>query len=55
MVCVREHTPESIVAAAEARLARTEEEESRTALAEIAKIAELRLRDIVDDEEEGVS
>ena len=52
MVCVREHTPESIVAAAEARLTRTEADEERAALAEIAKIAELRLRDSVDDEED---
>jgi urate oxidase/2-oxo-4-hydroxy-4-carboxy-5-ureidoimidazoline decarboxylase len=43
VVCVREHTPESIIANAERRLSSTAAEERRTALAEIAKIAALRL------------
>ncbi len=47
VVCVREHTAEGIVAAAERRLSSTAEEERRTALTEIAKIAALRLRDAV--------
>jgi urate oxidase / 2-oxo-4-hydroxy-4-carboxy-5-ureidoimidazoline decarboxylase len=45
VVCVREHSPESIVANAEARLDRSPEEERATALEEIAKIAALRLED----------
>ena len=44
VVCVREHTPQSIIENAEERLAHPREEEMRTALAEIAKIAALRLR-----------
>jgi 2-oxo-4-hydroxy-4-carboxy-5-ureidoimidazoline decarboxylase len=43
IVCVREHTPASIVASAEERLGRSPEEERETALREIAKIAALRL------------
>jgi urate oxidase / 2-oxo-4-hydroxy-4-carboxy-5-ureidoimidazoline decarboxylase len=53
VVCVREHTPESIIANAEERLLSTAEEERRTALAEIAKIAALRLEDSFSDVEEG--
>ena len=50
VVCAREHTQESIVAAAESRLAAPSVgEEERTALAEIAKIARLRLEDLVED------
>ena len=49
VVCVREHTPASIVANAEQRLGRTPGEERATALAEIAKIAALRLEDQVGD------
>jgi urate oxidase / 2-oxo-4-hydroxy-4-carboxy-5-ureidoimidazoline decarboxylase len=49
VVCVREHTPESIIASAEARLASTPEEETRTALNEIAKIAALRLEESLGD------
>jgi urate oxidase / 2-oxo-4-hydroxy-4-carboxy-5-ureidoimidazoline decarboxylase len=45
VVCVREHTPDSIVATAEERLSATPEEETRRALDEIAKIAALRLDD----------
>ena len=43
VVCVREHTPASIIASAERRLASSAEDERRTALGEIAKIAALRL------------
>ena len=49
VVCVREHTPESIIASAEARLSSTPEEETRTALNEIAKIAALRLEESLGD------
>ena len=49
VVCVREHTPESIIASAEARLASTPEKETRTALDEIAKVAALRLEESLGD------
>jgi OHCU decarboxylase len=45
VVCVREHTPESILAWGQERLGRSREEELDTALGEIAKIAQLRLED----------
>jgi 2-oxo-4-hydroxy-4-carboxy--5-ureidoimidazoline (OHCU) decarboxylase len=45
VVCVREHTKESILENAEARLGNTTEQEIDTALGEIAKIASLRLKD----------
>ena len=45
VVCVREHTTESILANADARLGNTREQEIETALGEIAKIARLRLED----------
>jgi urate oxidase / 2-oxo-4-hydroxy-4-carboxy-5-ureidoimidazoline decarboxylase len=45
VVCVREHTPESIIANAEERLSASPDDEIRTALGEIAKIAALRLED----------
>jgi adenine deaminase len=45
VICVREHTRESILATAGARLAHSREREVETALAEIAKIARLRLQD----------
>jgi adenine deaminase len=45
VICVREHTRESILATAGARLEQSREREVETALAEIAKIAPLRLRD----------
>ena len=48
VVCAREHTPDSIVAAAEARAGAAAEDEERTALAEIAKIARLRLDDLLE-------
>jgi len=47
VVCAREHTADSIVAAAEARVHRSEDEEVETALDEIAKIARLRLEDLL--------
>jgi OHCU decarboxylase len=43
VVCVREHTKESILRAAADRLAHAPEQEVDVALAEIAKIARLRL------------
>jgi urate oxidase / 2-oxo-4-hydroxy-4-carboxy-5-ureidoimidazoline decarboxylase len=49
VVCVREHSPASIVANAEERLGCSREEERATALAEIAKIAALRLEDRVGE------
>ena len=45
VVCVREHTKDSILATADARLHHTREREIETALGEIAKIARLRLED----------
>jgi adenine deaminase len=45
VICVREHTRASILANAQARLGHTREREVQTALAEIAKIARLRLED----------
>ena len=45
VVCVREHTKESILANADARLDNTPEQETATALGEIAKIARLRLEE----------
>jgi OHCU decarboxylase len=45
VVCVREHTPESILAWGSERLQRTPEQELETALGEIAKIARLRLKE----------
>jgi OHCU decarboxylase len=50
VVCAREHTPDTIIAAARARLDHDTDVEERTALAEIAKIAALRLDDLVADE-----
>jgi len=47
IVCAREHTPDSIIAAAARRLDADPVEEERTALSEIAKIARLRLADLV--------
>jgi len=52
VVCVREHTVESIIASAERRLSSTAAEERRTALREIAKIAALRLEDRVSESKE---
>jgi 2-oxo-4-hydroxy-4-carboxy-5-ureidoimidazoline decarboxylase len=47
IVCVRENTKETILAAAPVRLANEPETEIQTALAEIAKIAKYRLQDLV--------
>jgi xanthine dehydrogenase D subunit len=49
VICVREHTKDSILAWGRARLDHGEAEEIATALGEIAKIAQLRLRDLVAD------
>lgn len=51
IVCAREHTPASILAHADARLGSAPEEEERAALTEVAKIARLRLADLVTDPE----
>lgn len=48
VVCVREHTKDSILESFEARLRNGREQEIDTALGEIAKIARLRLVDVVD-------
>ena len=48
IVCAREHTTDTIIAAAEARAGAAPDEEERTALAEIAKIARLRLDDLLE-------
>jgi 2-oxo-4-hydroxy-4-carboxy--5-ureidoimidazoline (OHCU) decarboxylase len=48
IVCVREHTKESILRNAESRLENSREEEVEIALGEIAKIARLRLQDLVE-------
>src|SRR5918995_7515232 len=48
IVCVRQHTKETILADAAARLGRPRPEEVETALGEIAKIASLRLQDLVE-------
>ena len=47
VVCAREHTKESILRVASERLGNTEDEEVRVALEEIAKIARLRLEDLL--------
>lgn len=47
IICVREHTRESILACFEERLAHDRDREIDTALTEIAKIARLRLLDTV--------
>jgi OHCU decarboxylase len=49
IVCVREHTKESILQNAGSRLKNSREEEVETALGEIAKIARLRLQDLVEE------
>jgi OHCU decarboxylase len=46
VVCVREHTQESILAWAEERLGHERDEEVEIALGEIGKIARLRLREL---------
>jgi 2-oxo-4-hydroxy-4-carboxy-5-ureidoimidazoline decarboxylase len=47
VVCAREHTADSIIAAAAERVAADPELEERTAVSEIAKIARLRLGELV--------
>lgn len=47
VVCAREHTADSIIATAAARLEADPDEEEQTAVSEIAKIARLRLDDLV--------
>jgi OHCU decarboxylase len=47
IVCAREHTPDTIIAAAEQRTESDLEQEEQTAMSEIAKIARLRLADLV--------
>jgi OHCU decarboxylase len=49
VICAREHTSDSIIAAAGRRLENDPDEEEQTALAEIAKIARLRIADLVDE------
>jgi 2-oxo-4-hydroxy-4-carboxy-5-ureidoimidazoline decarboxylase len=49
VICVGEHTKESILDQFAARLENDREKEVETALAEICKIARLRLRDLVED------
>jgi 2-oxo-4-hydroxy-4-carboxy-5-ureidoimidazoline decarboxylase len=49
VVCVRDHTKESIFAAAEERLANTPEEEVEAALYEISRISRRRLEDLVEE------
>jgi 2-oxo-4-hydroxy-4-carboxy-5-ureidoimidazoline decarboxylase len=48
VICVREHTKESILASFAARLHNSREQEIKTALGEIAKIAHLRLYDVIE-------
>jgi OHCU decarboxylase len=48
IICVREHSRESILASFETRLANDAEQERACALAEISKIARLRLFDAVE-------
>jgi OHCU decarboxylase len=47
---VREHTKETILSGAEARLEHSKEQEIERALGEIAKIARFRLQDLVEPE-----
>ena len=49
IVCAREHTRESILENAAARLNNDPEEEFRTALGEISKIADGRLQNLVEE------
>jgi 2-oxo-4-hydroxy-4-carboxy-5-ureidoimidazoline decarboxylase len=53
VVCVREHTKDSILAWGRARLEHGTDDEVETALGEIAKIAGLRLDDLVASEDSG--
>jgi OHCU decarboxylase len=47
VVCAREHTKESLLRVAAERLSNSKDEEIRVALEEIAKIARLRLEDVL--------
>lgn len=49
VICVRVNKKEAILAGFESRLKNTAEQEIATALKEIFKIAELRLRDLIDE------
>ena len=49
IVCVREHTKDSIIAWGTARLEHSREQEIDVALGEITKIARLRLADLLED------
>jgi OHCU decarboxylase len=49
VICAREHKKDAILAAFPVRLQNTHEQEIQTALAEIAKIARLRLLDAVSE------
>ena len=51
VVCVRDHTKESIFAGAERRLSNTRGEEIEAALGEISRISRLRLEDLVEGSE----
>lgn len=51
VICVGEHTKESIFTHFAARLENPREKEIESALAEICKIARLRLRDLIEDSE----
>ncbi|SDI10059.1 OHCU decarboxylase [Actinokineospora alba] len=55
VICVRENTKETILPVAEARLQNSLGQERATALVEIAKIANLRLRDLVEEPEHADS
>jgi OHCU decarboxylase len=52
VICAREHSAETIIASAAARVANDPDTERATALAEIAKIARLRLASLVSDPED---
>lgn len=53
VVCAREHTADSIIDSAAVRVGATDNDERATALAEIAKIAHLRLEDLIIDDGEA--
>jgi OHCU decarboxylase len=53
VICVRNHTRNSILQNFEQRLGHDRDQERATALHEIAAIAELRLRDALDDAQGG--
>jgi OHCU decarboxylase len=49
IICVREHTKDSIIAWGNARLEHSREQEVDIALGEITKIARLRLADLIEE------